>query len=1424
MAGVPLSPGRVRATSLMFAVLLYATSSDASQTALRIAGSSTVKPVADAWRNAQPIASSYAVTLEGGGSSSGARRVCLPRTDPLHVDIGDMSREWKSKEATLLDDGYTYECMSTQIRVTQLAVGVDGLAVVAAKNSAAHDCITSPALGGLTIAQLRWMFTDLSDEKLSTEFGLDMLSVAPNNDFDGIKEWSDLHEGCAEVPIQPYGAGDQSGTHDFFAEVVIGKHFGSAEGFPSCNSSLQHSLEALNDTVAIQSFLNNHRPDNCYMSSEDDENILHWVLADTGGIGYFGFAYYTQYSALLTVVRISDDKVKGAQDTLNAKIEPSAYSITDGSYSVFRRMLYMNVDNEAWPIAHDYLDYGFTDAGQAQVSKVGYVVVNANLKNKMQQRIEERGNAKADYVPVKPDRCWNGTELFSSTFKNRFNVEKIAYSCEQCPIGRSKRFNTPTACLPCIAGTFAETVGQSACRFCDSGSYSNESASSCTPCPKNAMAQSPGQKTCDECALGFYTSAVGATECMRCLQGTYRSATDTSCMVCPDGMTTAFQAASAASDCVCKERFFRPLGRDACQPCPEGMLCSTGSDMRHFESFKQNTIPSEDAELVHFPLLKSGYYSSLSEPLSVFRCLNTDHCPGGVPGTCPGGLGGLLCASCPQGQYLKNGVCTVCESNLTPLLMIPMLIIGSLGLAVLHVLGNWPMAKGKKQVMMAAFFVGMAITVVLTFGVYGTLDAIWGPPLNTFIPSFNVFRMDLEVFNFSCLIGGKSYVASYVVKLLAYPICLALLVGSASVLNAIPQTRKFASFNVPSFLNSGGFVLSAFFVSVSLMSLEGFRCASNPNGRSTLMADESIICWEGGGHTVILALSALAILIFPVFFISLTGFVTLRFGQLSVTHGLSFTRSVRFLTARMRPECEIFGFWFNVRNFGLSLAPVLATNNYGAQVCLMTTIFLVWLVMQTKFQCWRFEPLNGLDTLVSAAQIILLALFGLLGAESVSVEMVGWCIIVLLMAIVLLLATTAAWKIISHLRPTKPYDIFLTHHKAAAALSARHLKTLLLRCSSNNLKVFLDVDELDNLDNLQFAVKRTRKLIIMLTSEVLRRPWCAVEIGTAFLNQVPLGVVQVNEDAVELDKIFLSATIESFTEGDCAIFAKNGLFIDDLIKAYEYVAGLEKVVLPLSMPDESVQLDACRQAVGQQVSISATSQALAMDPEKLLYIVYNTGDNLQASVAYLLFHLFREHRWDARMLSASRASEPLESRAVSIVLMSKGMIQDPVALGSIISIKRMGLGAVTVLSQESFFKPSDKFFESLEDERGLTHELRNAIEERAPGFSGQELVSALMPLYKILAWSFSPEQNSGALNQEFSIIQKRATGELEQQCLRLEKGEVSIGRLTLPERVTESRPEMLQELEDVATLPKIEDMPSKGGNTLPEEAIMAESF
>ena len=160
---------------------------DAEQKTINIAGSSTVYPVASAWAQAYSASNSdYTVTVAGGGSGAGASKVCSTDADSVH--IGDMSRDWKSSEASVGEDGYTFSCLSSDITVTQLVVAIDGLSVVVKKGGIADQCIS--AMGGLSMAQLRWIFSDWSETDLANhpEGGLDMNSTTPSNDDDGIRD------------------------------------------------------------------------------------------------------------------------------------------------------------------------------------------------------------------------------------------------------------------------------------------------------------------------------------------------------------------------------------------------------------------------------------------------------------------------------------------------------------------------------------------------------------------------------------------------------------------------------------------------------------------------------------------------------------------------------------------------------------------------------------------------------------------------------------------------------------------------------------------------------------------------------------------------------------------------------------------------------------------------------------------------------------------------------------------------------------------------------------------------------------------------------------------------------------------------------------------------------------------------------------
>ena len=113
---------------------------------INIAGSSTVYPVASAWGQAFMASNSdYSVTVAGGGSGAGASKVCSTDTDSVH--IGDMSRDWKESEATVNADGYTFDCVNSDVTVTQLIVAVDGLSVIVKKGGAADQCRGNPHAG-----------------------------------------------------------------------------------------------------------------------------------------------------------------------------------------------------------------------------------------------------------------------------------------------------------------------------------------------------------------------------------------------------------------------------------------------------------------------------------------------------------------------------------------------------------------------------------------------------------------------------------------------------------------------------------------------------------------------------------------------------------------------------------------------------------------------------------------------------------------------------------------------------------------------------------------------------------------------------------------------------------------------------------------------------------------------------------------------------------------------------------------------------------------------------------------------------------------------------------------------------------------------------------------------------------------------------
>ena len=329
---------------------------------INIAGSSTVFPVASAWGQAYSQANDdYTVTVAGGGSGAGASKVCSTDSDSVH--IGDMSRGWKDSEATVASDGYTYNCLNSDITVTQLVVAIDGLSVVVKKGGAADQCLTE--MGGISMAQLRWVFSDWTEDELAADGGLDMNSTTPNNDDDGIREWGDLDASCDDSEIKLWGADSDSGTYEYFGEQVFCKNcFAGKEGYEP---------EGF-DT------------DRGYQNSADDNQIVNGINGDENAIGYFGYAYYEENANTLSVAAIANNDTHGVQDAGGA-VTPEASTVADGSYAPLSRYIYMNVNNNDWDLVRGFFEYGYSDAGMEHVMDVGYVALPDAMIDEMTARL-----------------------------------------------------------------------------------------------------------------------------------------------------------------------------------------------------------------------------------------------------------------------------------------------------------------------------------------------------------------------------------------------------------------------------------------------------------------------------------------------------------------------------------------------------------------------------------------------------------------------------------------------------------------------------------------------------------------------------------------------------------------------------------------------------------------------------------------------------------------------------------------------------------------------------------------------------------------------------------------------------------------------------------------------------------------------------
>ncbi|MES2552033.1 MAG: PstS family phosphate ABC transporter substrate-binding protein, partial [Pseudomonadota bacterium] len=220
-------------------------------------GSSTVFPISEAVAEEfYGVAPKVRVTVGTSGTGGGFNKFI-----GREIDINNASRPIKESEKAA--------AVANGIEFLEIPVAYDGLSIVVNPANTWVDNITVAEL------QLIWQ---------------------PGSAVDS---WDDVRAEWPAQPLRLYGPGTDSGTFDYFTEVVNGEAGTS-------------------------------RPD--YTASEDDNVLVQGISGDENSLGFFGYAYYIANKDRLKLVPVDG----GA-----GPITPTPETNNNGTYAPLSRSIYI---------------------------------------------------------------------------------------------------------------------------------------------------------------------------------------------------------------------------------------------------------------------------------------------------------------------------------------------------------------------------------------------------------------------------------------------------------------------------------------------------------------------------------------------------------------------------------------------------------------------------------------------------------------------------------------------------------------------------------------------------------------------------------------------------------------------------------------------------------------------------------------------------------------------------------------------------------------------------------------------------------------------------------------------------------------------------------------------------------------------------
>jgi phosphate transport system substrate-binding protein len=302
----------VLAAAVIGVVVACGSSGEDIEGEVTIHGSSTVYPLSEAIAEGfREVDSDVKVTIGIAGTGGGFQRLCRGE-----IAVQDASRPITEQESAA--------CRRNGVDYIELPIAYDAVSIVVHPSNGWVTCITTE--------ELKRMWRPSSELVVT--------------------KWDDVNDDWPDLDLRLYGPGFESGTFDYFTELILGE-------------------------------VGRSRRD--YIDSTDHGLLVEAVSLQTNALSYVGYAYYRDNALVI------NSQVRAlAVDDGDGCVEPSAASVEDRSYPLSRPLfIYVRSDAAARPEVDAFIDYYLRNVAEVSTD-VGYISLPDRIYDLVRSRWHER--------------------------------------------------------------------------------------------------------------------------------------------------------------------------------------------------------------------------------------------------------------------------------------------------------------------------------------------------------------------------------------------------------------------------------------------------------------------------------------------------------------------------------------------------------------------------------------------------------------------------------------------------------------------------------------------------------------------------------------------------------------------------------------------------------------------------------------------------------------------------------------------------------------------------------------------------------------------------------------------------------------------------------------------------------------------------